>query len=196
MTINMAAVYILAQGQKRDPIPSLKFLSHTVFICILIVNFSEHHYLGLRSFILVCLTLMKYSYLQVKYSTRWQTGYGLTDGENMERLWAFLRRFAFISKEMTSAHRIDLLTDALLHYRRKKILEMGKVQPQNLILHCWISVIPVNPSYMLRHAKEDTKSRINNKINIAAIYSLCYWFVSYHINLSFKIRLVHKKSKA
>ncbi|XP_072030630.1 uncharacterized protein [Amphiura filiformis] len=61
---------------------------------------------------------------QVKYSTRWLPGLGLTDGEEMERIWAYLRRFSFITKEMTPSHRIDLLTDGLLHYKRKKIQDM------------------------------------------------------------------------
>ncbi|GAA6111800.1 uncharacterized protein LOC120485855 isoform X2 [Tachysurus ichikawai] len=38
---------------------------------------------------------------QIKYSTRRLDGFGLTDGEGMERLWSFLRRFARVTKEMT-----------------------------------------------------------------------------------------------
>ncbi|CAM4708570.1 unnamed protein product [Leuciscus chuanchicus] len=57
---------------------------------------------------------------QIKYSTRRLSGFGLTDGEGMERLWSFLRRFARVTKEMTPSHRLDLLTDALLHYGRRK----------------------------------------------------------------------------
>ncbi|XP_038062631.1 uncharacterized protein LOC119733127 [Patiria miniata] len=62
---------------------------------------------------------------QVAYSTRWRCGYGLTDGEVMERLWSYLRRFSSITKEMTPAHREDLLTDALLHYSRRKRADIG-----------------------------------------------------------------------
>ena len=51
---------------------------------------------------------------------------GLTDGEEMERLWSYLRPFARITKEMTPAHRVDLLTDALIHYGDKKRDGMGK----------------------------------------------------------------------
>ena len=43
-------------------------------------------------------------------------GVGLSDGEMMERLWSFLRRFARMTKEMRPAHRIDVLTSALLYY--------------------------------------------------------------------------------
>ncbi|KAG1930605.1 uncharacterized protein LOC120488660 isoform X1 [Pimephales promelas] len=67
---------------------------------------------------------------QIKYSTRRLDGFGLTDGEGMERLWSFLRRFARVTKEMTPSHRLDLLTDALLHYGRRKStdLEMQLLQ--------------------------------------------------------------------
>ncbi len=68
---------------------------------------------------------------QVQYSTRWLPGFGLTDGEEMERMWAFLRRFCFISKEMTPSHRIDLLTDGLLHYKRRKVSDIGRLYAQN-----------------------------------------------------------------
>ncbi|GAA6086757.1 uncharacterized protein LOC120488660 isoform X2 [Tachysurus ichikawai] len=58
---------------------------------------------------------------QIKYSTR---RLGLTDGEGMERLWSFLQRFARVTKEMTPSHRLDLLTDALLHYGRRKSTDL------------------------------------------------------------------------
>ncbi|XP_040927240.1 uncharacterized protein LOC114857791 isoform X2 [Betta splendens] len=57
---------------------------------------------------------------QVLYSTRRLKGFGLTDGEGMERLWSFLRRFARVTKEMSPSHRLDLLTEALLYYGRRK----------------------------------------------------------------------------
>lgn len=59
------------------------------------------------------------------YSTRRLQGFGLSDGEGMERLWSFLRRFARVTKEMTPSHRLDLLTDGLLHYRRRKAADLG-----------------------------------------------------------------------
>ncbi|XP_028460440.1 uncharacterized protein LOC114572857 [Perca flavescens] len=65
------------------------------------------------------------SHLRIKYSTRRLEGFGLTDGEGMERLWSFLRRFARVTKEMTPSHRLDLLTDALLHYGRRKSTDLG-----------------------------------------------------------------------
>ncbi|XP_038050149.1 uncharacterized protein LOC119723516 [Patiria miniata] len=62
---------------------------------------------------------------QVQYSTRWKQGFGLTDGETMERLWSYLRRFSAITKEMTPSHRVDLLTDGLLHFARRKRDSLG-----------------------------------------------------------------------
>lgn len=50
---------------------------------------------------------------QHKYSPRNSLGFGLTDGENVERLWSFLGRFSRMTKEMSAANRIDTLTDAL-----------------------------------------------------------------------------------
>ena len=51
-------------------------------------------------------------------SVAYQTGFGLTDGEVLELLWSFLRRFSKMSKEMRPSHRIGILTDALLYYAK------------------------------------------------------------------------------
>ena len=51
-------------------------------------------------------------------SARYKTGFGLTDGEVLERLWSFLRRFSKMTKDMCPSHRIDVLTDALLYYSK------------------------------------------------------------------------------
>lgn len=50
------------------------------------------------------------------YSPLRVEGIGLSDGEVMERLWSYLRRYSRITKEMRPAHRIDVLTHALLYY--------------------------------------------------------------------------------
>ncbi|XP_066272594.1 uncharacterized protein [Branchiostoma lanceolatum] len=62
---------------------------------------------------------------QILYSTRRQEGLGLTDGEGMERIWSYLRPFFRTTKEMTPTHRQDLLTDALLHYAKRKSTDIG-----------------------------------------------------------------------
>ncbi len=51
---------------------------------------------------------------------------GLCDGEGMERLWSYLRRFARLSKEMRPSHRIDVLSGALVYYGIQKKERMGK----------------------------------------------------------------------
>ena len=57
---------------------------------------------------------------KVKNSIRRLDTFGLMDGELMERLWSYLRSFSKITKEMTPAHRTDLLSDALMHFGSKK----------------------------------------------------------------------------
>ena len=52
-------------------------------------------------------------------------GYGLSDGEVVERLWAYLRRFASMTKEMRPSHRIDVLSDAIKHYARCASCNIG-----------------------------------------------------------------------
>jgi hypothetical protein len=37
----------------------------------------------------------------------------------LERLWAYIRGFGKMTKEMRPSHRIDVLTDALLHYGKR-----------------------------------------------------------------------------
>ena len=64
---------------------------------------------------------------QFKYSPRNKEGVGVTDGEVVERLWSYIRRFARMTKEMRPSHRVDVLTDALLHYSRKSSNRLGLV---------------------------------------------------------------------
>ncbi|XP_057297873.1 uncharacterized protein LOC130628863 [Hydractinia symbiolongicarpus] len=63
---------------------------------------------------------------QVQHSIRRMEGFGLMDGELMERLWSYLRSFSKITKEMTSAHRVDFLSDALNHFTMTKLEILGK----------------------------------------------------------------------
>jgi len=43
----------------------------------------------------------------------------------VEWLWAYLRRFASMTKEMRPSHRIDILSDALKHYARWASYNIG-----------------------------------------------------------------------
>ena len=52
-------------------------------------------------------------------------GIGLSDGETMERLWSYLRRFGRMTKEMRPAHRTDVLVHALLYYCMKTKAKLG-----------------------------------------------------------------------
>ncbi|PIK35791.1 hypothetical protein BSL78_27378 [Apostichopus japonicus] len=61
------------------------------------------------------------------YSTRRVEGFALSDGEQVERLWSFLRNFSRSTKEMSASNRIDAITEALLHYSKKKINAMGNI---------------------------------------------------------------------
>ncbi|XP_046861239.1 uncharacterized protein LOC124454475 isoform X2 [Xenia sp. Carnegie-2017] len=58
---------------------------------------------------------------QIQFNPRRKKGYGLTDGEGVERLWSFLRGFSGMTKEMSSGRRLDILTDALLHYSSRRL---------------------------------------------------------------------------
>ena len=65
----------------------------------------------------------------VMYSPLQSTGLGLSDGEVMERMWSYLRRFSRMTKEIRPAHRVNVLAHALLYYGlgiknklRKKLL--------------------------------------------------------------------------
>ena len=62
---------------------------------------------------------------QINSSTRRIAGYGLTDGEGVERLWSFLRPLAKLTKEMTPDHRTELLNDALIHFSKRKTAGLG-----------------------------------------------------------------------
>lgn len=49
----------------------------------------------------------------------------MSDGEVMERLWSYLRRFSRMTKEMRPAHRTDILCHALLYYGSKTKPKLG-----------------------------------------------------------------------
>ena len=57
-----------------------------------------------------------WSRITVMYSPLRCEGVGLSDGEVMERLWSYLRRFTRMIKEMRPSHRTDILSHALLFY--------------------------------------------------------------------------------
>ena len=50
---------------------------------------------------------------------------GLSDGQTMERLWSYLRRFGKMTKEMRPSHRVDILSSALEFYGLKTKNKLG-----------------------------------------------------------------------
>ena len=64
-------------------------------------------------------------FAKVLFNLRTLQGFGLNDGEIMERLWSYLRPFGKITKEMTKANRLSLLEDALAYYGQRKMLRLG-----------------------------------------------------------------------
>lgn len=54
-------------------------------------------------------------------------GIGLSDGEVMERLWSYLRRFNRMTKEMRPSHRTDVLAHALVYYGMQKKKKLGRL---------------------------------------------------------------------
>ncbi len=63
--------------------------------------------------------------LQIMYGPLRCEGIGLSDGEVMERLWSYLRRFSRMTKEMRPAHCIDVLSHALVYYGIRKKAKLG-----------------------------------------------------------------------
>ncbi|KAK7094446.1 hypothetical protein V1264_006006 [Littorina saxatilis] len=63
---------------------------------------------------------------QLTYGQRCTVGAALNDGEGMERLWSYLRKFAPATKQMALSSLEDLLTDALFAYSQKSFLGLGQ----------------------------------------------------------------------
>ena len=87
-----------------------------------------------RNFSCSLIAYTDYMCIQVSRNPRNIPGYALSDGEVVERLWSYLRRFSTMTKEMRPAHRIDVLTHALLHYGRYACENIGLFLKYNYIL--------------------------------------------------------------
>ena len=97
-------------GTIKFAIPNFHSYGHIPECQVSTNNYCQHHYY----------------FFQLKYSPLRNKGFGLTDGEVMERLWSFLRRFSRMTKEMRPEHRIDVLTSALLYYGYKTKIRLRK----------------------------------------------------------------------
>ena len=69
---------------------------------------------------------LQYIWLQTKYGAATQCALGLADGEQMERLWSYLRKFSGMTKQMLPENRVDTLSEALQYYARKVISKLRK----------------------------------------------------------------------
>ena len=69
--------------------------------------------------------------MQIEFNPRNIPGFGLSDGEVLECMWSYLRRFSTMTKEMRPSHRIDILTDALRYYGRKSARNIGMCTPRS-----------------------------------------------------------------
>ena len=63
---------------------------------------------------------------QVKYHPRLRTGFGLKDGEWLERLWSYLNGFVSTTRYMTPLNRRLTLTVALSTFARQRMENIGK----------------------------------------------------------------------
>ena len=79
-------------------------------------------------------------------------GFGLTDGEVVERLWAYLRHFARMTKEMQPSHRVDVLTDAL-YYSNQSIKRLRQSHISFLVDYDVISIARLLASRMEKALK-------------------------------------------
>ena len=63
---------------------------------------------------------------QINYNPRRINSFGLADGENLERLWSYLGRFANMTRRMRPNNRLDLLSEALEYFANRTINKLGK----------------------------------------------------------------------
>ncbi|KAI9484485.1 hypothetical protein BDB00DRAFT_933633 [Zychaea mexicana] len=61
---------------------------------------------------------------QVDYHPRFISGFGLTDGEGLERLWSYLGGFVSMTRQMSAKRRLFVLQHAIGHSKAKTIINM------------------------------------------------------------------------
>ncbi|PKY55333.1 hypothetical protein RhiirA4_329301, partial [Rhizophagus irregularis] len=62
---------------------------------------------------------------QCIYHPRKREGFGLTDGEWLERLWSYLGKFTKTTRIMTPSYRKFILSLALDHFAETRIQKIG-----------------------------------------------------------------------
>lgn len=63
---------------------------------------------------------------QMEYSPRYLPGFGLTDGEGIERFWSYLGEFTKLTRGMTKSNRKMTLLTASKHYGAEKMASVGE----------------------------------------------------------------------
>ena len=117
-------------------------------------------------------------------------GTGLNDGEGVERLWSYLRKFSSITKEMTVANRHDLLVGALEHYSNRIMERLGifiypnacfKIQDTltHISCHTHVVLITLNVS-------------IFSFIHLMETYNLCMCF---KLNVGERLKAMLEKAR-
>jgi hypothetical protein len=62
----------------------------------------------------------------MEYSPRYLGGFGLTDGEGIERFWSYLGEFTKLTRGMTKANRQMTLLTASKAFGAQKMESIGK----------------------------------------------------------------------
>ncbi|KAI8139238.1 hypothetical protein BJV82DRAFT_522229, partial [Fennellomyces sp. T-0311] len=63
---------------------------------------------------------------QLKFNPRYLEGWGLINGEGLERLWSYLSGFVSMTRQMSAKRRMITLSDAIQHYKDKHIMTLRK----------------------------------------------------------------------
>ncbi|KAI9251945.1 hypothetical protein BDA99DRAFT_608054 [Phascolomyces articulosus] len=61
---------------------------------------------------------------QIRYNPRYMEGLGLSDGEEMERLWSCLSKFVTQTRQMTAKNRMLTLCHAIEHFKAIRIADL------------------------------------------------------------------------
>ena len=123
------------------------------------------------------------------FSARNIAGFGLSDGEGVECLWAYLRNFVKMTKEMCSSHRTDVLSDALRHYRWKTMEKIG----MDAVLKTITDFHPENAGQLLfKRMERAVELQLEATRNLSAIKEdpLCMYVQLMDTTLTYHIHLV------
>ncbi|KAI9495498.1 hypothetical protein BDB00DRAFT_954247 [Zychaea mexicana] len=102
----------------------------SIFCMILVV--ALNHHLSISQFCSSWITdgrLRFHAYAhsmsrQVDYHPRFISGFGLTDGEGLERLWSYLGGFVSMTRQMSAKRRLFVLHHAIGHSKAKTTINM------------------------------------------------------------------------